>query len=147
MGVCHGHGGDDGIARTSDVEHLAGIGALVHRLAVPVQGHAVRAIGHQDGLDAEAAAQHVDGGRVPGPSKHRIELGSVGLDQRGAAVALPVCALGVDQHRLAGQVRGLDDLLRPGQRALVVVRQHHDVRIADIALKPLEQKLKVALGR
>lgn len=127
-----GDGGNHRIAGAGDVEHLARLSGQVSRFAGrPHQGHALLAASDENGLDAaglyQLARRGGDGRRVVGRQTARLrQFLAVGRDHRGATIARPVGALGVNHHRHATRARKFDQSrrYRLGQHALAIIRQH-----------------------
>jgi hypothetical protein len=118
-----------GAGHVIDLERPGGL--VVGRLALLQQGHALFAAGDQQGLQVQLGAQGLapgdQRGLVRAGADHGLELGQVGLDDGGAAVAGKVGALRVHHHRHAPGPGQGDQGRHVGEGALGVVGQHQHV--------------------
>ncbi|MCY1174269.1 hypothetical protein D9M73_144650 [compost metagenome] len=123
-----GKGGDDSIAGTGHIEHLAcPCRQVQRRLTNAQQGHAMLAAGDQQGAQVQVLQQLQalgdQFGLIDATANDGLELAEVRGNQAGATVDGKVLALGVGQHRNALGPRRLDQVLVVLQCTFAVVGQ------------------------
>ena len=111
----------------------------VERAVRREEAHAFLGARDEQRRDVERLAQrHRLGGhlaRIAPATHHLPEFAAIGRDHRRAAIAVPVLALGVDQHGLARRARALDHRRDVREPALAVVGEDEEVRVGEQAFE------------
>ena len=111
-------GGNGRIASARNIGYFTHCGAAVHRRFTGAeQRHTLGAARHQQPLNTVAVAQLGSKGFATGPVKlcaglkpaSHVKFTSVGGHTMRTSIALPVAALGVDQHGNAQTARFIND--------------------------------------
>ena len=131
---------DHRVARTRHVEHLARLRRNRQRAGVGEERHAllrarVSSSASRSSSRRSACARRARSSSSRAAPDDLAELAAIGRDQRGAAIPLPLVALRIDEHRLAGCARALDHRRDVREAALAVVGQHERVGPGEQALE------------